>query len=122
MATTVEISLLIPEAEFLAWSRIAERHRSDLPAWIRTVVNHHIETPVARPTSTTRAPSALGAPTLYRLDQATQPSACEYCGLQLPFDATRRRRYCSDECRVRAWRYRTRTRRKTINRENCPYR
>jgi hypothetical protein len=30
-------------------------------------------------------------------------TSCEYCGFYLDFTATRRNRFCSDVCRVRAW-------------------
>jgi hypothetical protein len=44
-------------------------------------------------------------PPLHWLEEDV-PRWCEYCGGYLDFAATRRKQFCSDICRVRAWRVR----------------
>jgi hypothetical protein len=99
----IEIPVRVSEEEFVAWSRRALQTKSELPAWVRTVVNHALAAPTPRkPRPTARTGSAL-----HWLDDE-HAYACDYCGFDLDYTATRRKRFCSDVCRVRAWRVRKR--------------
>jgi hypothetical protein len=102
----VEISLRVPESEFFDWNRAALRASSDLQVWVRDVVNHHIATPAPRVEDRT-LPNHTEP--LHWLDDDAVRMYCEYCGFDLDFTATRRKRFCSDICRVRAWRLRKRS-------------
>jgi hypothetical protein len=102
----VEVSLRLSEAEFVGWSRAAAKSNTDLPSWIRTIISDH----VARPTPHAETAGPAGGPeALHWLDGSDIFRACEFCGSGLAFTATRRRRFCSDECRLRAWRLRVRS-------------
>jgi hypothetical protein len=100
----VDVTLRVPEREFFDWNRAALREKIDLQTWMRGVLNHHVATPAPRPSrdTPTRQPVAL------HWHDEDRPTSCEYCGFDLDYTATRRKRFCSDLCRVRAWRVRRR--------------
>jgi hypothetical protein len=102
-AEHVDVPLSIPEEEFLAWNRAAFKTRNDLHSWVRMVVNRALASPTPRP----GARSVEHPQALHWLDDDPH-RPCEYCGLRLDFTATRRKRFCSDVCRVNAWRLRKR--------------
>lgn len=102
-APTIEVSIRVSEEEFAAWNRRALRTDTDLSGWVRAIVNLALAEPTPRPPRST-APIALA---LHRLDEEP-PYSCEYCGFDFDFTATMRRRFCSDLCRVKAWRLRKR--------------
>jgi hypothetical protein len=95
------VSALIPEAEFFEWNRAAQQAGMDLSTWLRTLVNDR-HSPIER---VAESPEPV-APLQWR-DEREWPS-CEYCGHYLDFTATRRKRFCSDVCRVKAWRFQKR--------------
>jgi hypothetical protein len=103
-AAHTKVELYLPHEEWLNWNRAAEKARSDLPAWIRTVVN---AARVARAPSR-KTSSRAQRESLHWEDEAGYAAACGYCGHPLDYTATRRKQYCSDPCRVRAWRVRAR--------------
>src|SRR5665648_916586 len=94
-----KVELYLPNEEWLDWNRAALKARSDLPTWIRTVVN------AARAARAARAPMPEQSPrarreALHWEDEAAYADACGYCGFYFDFTATRRKQYCSDTCRV----------------------
>lgn len=99
-----KVELYLPNEEWLEWNRAAQKARIDLPAWIRTVVNAARAGPALIRESSSRASREA----LHWEDEAGYANHCGYCGFFLDFTATRRKRYCSDSCRVRAWRVRKR--------------
>jgi hypothetical protein len=99
-----KVELYLPHEEWLDWNRAAQKAGSDLPSWIRTVVNAAQAAPAPSRKASPRARSEA----LHWDDEAGYAAACGYCGFPLEFTATRRKQYCSDECRVRAWRVRKR--------------
>ena len=94
-ATTVGVDL--NSAEMRAWGRAATVAGVLLGDWIRAVVNQALIDEEFR--------LAVEAER-FRLPQRPRrvPRPCWWCGADLPLGATRRRRYCTAECRVRAWR------------------
>jgi hypothetical protein len=101
----VTIEILLPQDEWLDWNRAAVRAKSDLPNWVRMVVNT-AQTPRDVPRRR-RAPRETPEP-LHWEDEMAYERRCGYCGVLFDYDVTRRKRYCSDVCRVRAWRVRKR--------------
>jgi hypothetical protein len=97
----VELSVFVSEAEFVDWNRAAERAGADLSTWVRTLVNARLVAPI-QPVE--RSPAARPGTPLRWLDEGGWRS-CEYCGDYLDFTATRRKRFCSEVCRVKAWRF-----------------
>src|SRR5687768_3047005 len=97
----IEVGVRVLEEEFLAWNRAALKADLDLGAWVRMVVNHRL---APKPTSEAAPPRPRA---LHWLEDDPRDQ-CEYCGWSLDVTATRRKRYCRDECRVRAWRLRKR--------------
>jgi hypothetical protein len=90
--------LELADEEHARWLREAEHHRIPLPGWVKRVVRFTLE---ARTTEATIA----GRPK--RLVSAVM--SCQECGVGLGGSApTARLRYCSDYCRVKAWRRRRR--------------
>lgn len=104
-----KVELYLPREEWLDWNRAAQKAQSDLPNWIRTVVN---AARVARAPTPKPTPRARRAPLEWE-DEAGYAADCGYCGMPLEYTATRRKQYCSDRCRVRAWRVRKRRLRNT---------
>ena len=102
----VEILLRVPEPEFFDWNRAAFHAETDLQTWVRRVVNHHLAVPAPRAGN---RPLPNQPDALHWRDDEDIRMSCEYCGFDLDFTATRRKRFCSDVCRVRAWRLRKRS-------------
>jgi hypothetical protein len=100
----IEVSVRVSEAEFLAWNRAAFKARYELEDWLRIVVNEKLRQ--RAPRSSPRPEPARRRPLEPLEDEP--PYQCEYCGWMFDFTATRRKRYCSDDCRVKAWRLRKR--------------
>lgn len=98
------LSVLVSEAEFIDWNRAAERSGGDLSTWVRALVNARLAAPI-QPVE--RSPAVGRKTPLHWRDERGWPS-CEYCGFDLDFRATRRKRFCSDVCRVKAWRFQKR--------------
>jgi hypothetical protein len=100
----VDVALKVLEREFYDWNRAALGGGTDFQSWVRGVVNHHLANPAQSPSKgrSTERPVAL-----HWFDE-DRPASCEYCGFYLDSTSTRRKRFCSDVCRVRAWRVRKR--------------
>jgi hypothetical protein len=100
-----KVELFLTEEEWLDWNRAALNSKRELPSWVRMVVNAARAAPPAprkRPNVVYRTDALVWA------DEESRPTNCEYCGSTLDWAWTRRRRFCADECRVRAWRARKR--------------
>jgi hypothetical protein len=97
------VELRLQREEWLDWNRAAQKAGLSLPDWIHTRVN------AARAKGTPASKAALYTEieALAWEDEASYALNCGYCGGRL-YAETRRRRYCSDRCRVRAWRVRKR--------------
>jgi hypothetical protein len=100
----IDVVLKLSEEEFLDWNRAAQRAKTDLPAWVVETVRSHRAAASAQPA---RRRLRDQPPALSWLED-DPPMWCEYCGDSLDFTATRRKRFCSDICRVRAWRFNNR--------------
>jgi hypothetical protein len=76
------------------------------PTWIRTKVLQEPNRPAAREPFRDIRNSGQG---LIGDDLRDLPTHCEYCGFPLrAVNMTRRKRFCSDTCRVTAWRLKRR--------------
>lgn len=83
----------ISELEWRYW-----RSRSTLYRWRQQAVRELAATEYGRNLGLTTAPAPPPKPV----------RRCEWCGEELPADATKRRRYCSSACRIPAFRARQR--------------
>lgn len=95
---SVPVMFLVPEPELKGWDAEARRLGESIEDWIRRMGNFVVATGLSDGSET-----PLGRATLSSL-----MSRCHYCEEDLPGLSTVRRRYCSDICRVQAWRARRR--------------
>jgi predicted nucleic acid-binding Zn ribbon protein len=101
----IAIGLEISESEFAEWNRAAQLRRLQLDSWLRAIVNNEI----ARRAATPGKPVPPRVASFARLKDDYNPLRdCEYCGWPIAGDSSARRRYCSDKCRVYAFRARRR--------------
>jgi hypothetical protein len=101
----IAIGLEMSESEFAEWNRAAQLRRLPLDSWIRAIVNGEL----VRKAAAAGEPVPPRVTTFARLKDDYNPLRdCEYCGLPVAGDSTARRRYCSDNCRVYAFRARRR--------------
>jgi hypothetical protein len=92
--------LEVPEEELERWEAEAKHRGVTVESWARRMLRFVLEAEIEGETTVTLERQR-------RLD--SEAFRCAYCGG--PFgtrNATLRRRYCSDVCRVRAWRQRSR--------------
>jgi hypothetical protein len=89
------ITLYPSEAELRSWQAAAERAGAAVEEWIRTVAAERVE--------------------------ADSAPLCTFCGKPLPRGSTRRRRF-HDECKVPAWRIRSRQPVLTVTNEGFLFR
>ena len=90
--------LALPASELGRWEDAALRQKLSLTEWVRRVSNYAAATGLGGDAETT----------LGRISMASLITRCAWCEDELPGDATIRRIYCSDACRVLAWRARRR--------------
>jgi hypothetical protein len=95
-AGSMSITCVVPESELRLWNAEARKRGYTTAEWIRRMGNLVVGTGVA---------AGLEAP-VGVLAMAAMIDQCQWCRADLPGDATIRRRYCSDLCRVAAWRAR----------------
>jgi hypothetical protein len=92
-------------SEFDQWNRAAQLRRLPLDSWVRAVVNAEL----ARKAAAADEPPPPRVTASARLIDDYNPLRdCEYCGFPVAGDSSARRRYCSDRCRVYAFRARRR--------------
>jgi hypothetical protein len=98
--TTVKVS--VPVSEYELWLTEAQRRglKDDVGKWLRVLANYAIAADVDG-----ERPASLGR----RRRLAEVAMACVNCGKALGMNRSARKRYCSDVCRVTAWRMRQRT-------------
>jgi hypothetical protein len=109
------IPVQVSEAEFARWNAAAQRKRMSVDAWVRTTINEYLRAAAGadgprRAANSEQEPAHRRSRPLAWDDEVDDLRECEYCGWWLDLDATRRKRYCSDTCRIRAWRFRRRAR------------
>jgi hypothetical protein len=97
------IRLSLDDMERARWQHEAERYDLPLDAWVIRVVRHMLDMQRKQ-----MGPSVRGRP----WSAAGEAALCRWCGRVLPTWVTVRRRYCSDVCRVQAWRSRQGTNRR----------
>ena len=91
------ITLNLLDAEYDAWRKEASRYQLGVDEWVRRAVRLFLQVEIEGTTTITGRPKRLSAAVMQ----------CEQCGAGLG-GSTVRRRFCSDLCRVRAWRGRQR--------------
>jgi hypothetical protein len=91
------VTLTISDLEYARWKAEASHHQLVLGVWIRRAVRLVFETEIEGSITITGRPKRLSAVVV----------KCEWCGGGLG-SATVRKRFCSDPCRVKAWRVRKR--------------
>jgi hypothetical protein len=99
MVTRLRIQLSVPASEYDTWSAEAERRGLSVEHWLRTVANFVIAAEVEG-----EGRASLGR----RRMLSSVAITCAFCGQGLGQSRTIRKRYCSAECRVAAWRMRQR--------------
>lgn len=105
-----QMTIHLAEEDFVEWSRQALSAGLDFSEWVTAAVRRGLASdPAPRPEP---RPKWYERDTPSRRDQPYYEE-CQYCGLPLPWDVTRRRQYCDDRCRVSAWRLRQRETRAT---------
>jgi predicted nucleic acid-binding Zn ribbon protein len=97
--SSVRVQIRVPPTEFQRWTDHAERERLELDHWLRRIVNFVLDAEIDGTKSVT-----LG----HQRRLITEVRKCVWCGRALPPPIDVRKRYCSDSCRVRAWRARRR--------------
>jgi hypothetical protein len=100
MARRTRIEVAAPEAEHAKWAAEAKRRGMTVERWLRTVANFVIAAEVEG-----ESVGSLGR----RRMLADVAMTCALCGRALGSSRTIRKQYCSDECRVAAWRMRQRS-------------
>lgn len=86
----------VPEDELQKWQGHASTQGMPIGEWIYRAVRLVLETDVPGTTTITGKPKRL----------LSRVMTCSWCDRKLDQTATRRRKYCSEKCRVRAWRAR----------------
>jgi hypothetical protein len=101
-AKHVTVKVSAPVSEYELWLIEAQRRgiKDDLGKWLRVVANYAIAAEVDG-----ERPASLGR----RRRLAEVAMNCVNCGTALGMKRSARKRYCSDVCRVTAWRMRQRT-------------
>lgn len=89
------VSIRVSADELEQWRGHATTQQIPLGEWIYRAVRLVLETDILETTTITGRPKRL----------LSRVVKCVWCGGQLGPRATRRRRFCSDACRVRAWRH-----------------
>ena len=93
------VTLTVPDAEYDAWQNEARHHRVPVADWIRRALRLVLESEIQGTTTITGGRKRLSSAVM----------KCEWCGGGLGVsNPTLRRRFCSDPCRVKAWRTRKR--------------
>jgi hypothetical protein len=102
MAHRVEVTVSVPLSEYESWEAQAKRYGMPVAEWLRRVGNFVLAAEVegTREVTTGR-----------RRMLAAVAMKCAWCGGGLGTDRSIRRIYCTDSCRVLAWRMRQRVRR-----------
>ena len=100
MAKRTRIEIAVPEADHAKWAAEAERRGMTIERWLRTVANFIIAAEVEG-----ERVGSLGR----RRMLADVAMTCALCGREFDSSRTIRKQYCSDECRVAAWRMRQRS-------------
>jgi hypothetical protein len=100
MAKRIRIEVAVPEADHVKWAAEAERRGMTVERWLQTVANFVIAAEVEG-----ERVGSLGR----RRMLADVAMTCALCGSELSPSRTIRKQYCSDECRVAAWRMRQRS-------------
>jgi hypothetical protein len=104
-----EIKIELDDDRYRRW--VIAAGRSNTPAveeWVSSLIDRVIAA---------EAPGRRN-PVLHELDPPPLPEvrSCQLCGSPLAADTTLRRTYCSDLCRVRAWRRKRRPSRRSASR------
>lgn len=100
MAKRVSVQVSVPASEYDRWAAEAKRRDLSVERWLRTVANFVIAAEVEGERA-----ASLGRRRLL----SSVAMTCALCGGGLGQSRTIRKLYCSDECRVAAWRMRQRT-------------
>jgi hypothetical protein len=95
----VTVRIGVPESEFERWETEARRQNMTVDEWLRRVSNFVLDAEVegAKVISTGRQRML-----------ASIAVKCAWCGDGLGVNRSIRKKYCSDNCRVLAWRMRKR--------------
>jgi hypothetical protein len=93
------IKIVLEEAQYRRLVALAGRRQKSVDQWVSEIVERVIA--AEQPGKINAELNALERPIL-RVDPPQRP--CKFCGQPLDRQATTRRAYCSDVCRVRAWR------------------
>jgi hypothetical protein len=97
--TVVKVS--VPDSEYERWEAEAQRRQMrDVGKWLRVLANFAIDAEVEG-----EPVASLGR----RRHLAEVAMRCVTCGAPLGYLRSARKRYCSDACRVAAWRQRRRS-------------
>ncbi len=101
-ARHVTVRVSTPISEYELWLSEARRRglEDDVGKWLRMLANYAIAAEVDG-----ERPASLGR----RRRLAEVAMTCVNCGKALGMNRSARKRYCSDLCRVTAWRMRQRT-------------
>src|SRR5437660_1125700 len=93
------VAIMLEEGEHRRWVAAAGRAGQPVDRWVRDLINRVVD--AERAGRRVAVMRELIPPT-----PPQEPRKCEVCGQALSARATSRRLYCSDACRVRAWRRR----------------
>jgi hypothetical protein len=96
----IVVEVAVPPSEHLRWAAEAERRGVELGEWLRLQANFALDAEVEG-----ERRASLGRRRLL----AEIAFDCVNCGRPLDRSRSVRKRYCSDQCRVAAWRMRRRT-------------
>lgn len=94
----VRVELTVPASELSRWSKEARRQQLRTEDWVRRLANLALAAGLSSDVTTAGERAMVDLMT-----------SCVWCSADLPGDSTIRRMYCSDRCRVLAWRDRRRS-------------
>jgi hypothetical protein len=89
------VGVEVPTREFNRWNKQAQAEHLDLPDWMRTTLNRYV--------AEREEMRNLGAQPVRSAGSEALALHCDWCGIRIP-TGTVRRRFCTDRCRVSAWR------------------
>jgi hypothetical protein len=100
MTRHVVVEVSVPVSEYEVWYDEARRRQLPVGDWLRILGNFALDAEVEG-----ERVASLGRRRLL----AEVAMDCVFCGKALGYQRTARKRYCSDACRVGAWRMRLRS-------------